>query len=42
MQEIRSWANELPRILYWVKDTLRPKQVEDLSRYVFDDDPPRG
>jgi internalin A len=42
MQEIRSWANELPRILYWVKDTLRPKRVEDLSRYAFDDDPPGG
>jgi internalin A len=42
MQEIRSWANELPRILYWVKDTLRPKRVDDLSRYVFGDDLPGG
>jgi internalin A len=41
MQEIQSWANELPRILYWVKDTLRPKRVEDLVHYVFDD-PPDG
>jgi len=41
MQEIQSWANELPRILYWVKDTLRPKRVDDLVGYVFDD-PPDG
>nr|WP_294509571.1 hypothetical protein [uncultured Rhodopila sp.] len=31
MQEINAWANELPRILYWVKDTLRPKRPEDLT-----------
>jgi hypothetical protein len=42
MQEINAWANELPRILYWVKDTLRPKRVEELIGYVFDDDLPGG
>jgi internalin A len=42
MQEINAWANELPRILYWVKDTLRPKRVEDLIHYVFNDDPSGG
>ncbi len=42
MLDINASANELPRILYWVKDTLRPKRVEDLIGYVFNDGPPGG